>query len=91
MQKDAAQDPRACEGPRPTVYACEMPTVERPICEKHKVAKNCFFLSEWRVSRVCVNMSLLREIERVCPDPLAMTRKMAVEFNRASLREYWQT
>ena len=33
---------------------------------------------------------LTRVTRRVCPDPLAMTRKVAVEPNRASLREYWQ-
>ena len=26
----------------------------------------------------------------VCPDPLAMRRKVAVELDRASLREHWQ-
>ena len=41
-------------------------------------------------SHTCDTMSCLRELGRVSPDPLARTRKVAVELNRASLREYWQ-
>ena len=41
-------------------------------------------------SHMCDTMSFLRELGRVCPDPQARTRKVAVEPNRASLREYWQ-
>ena len=41
-------------------------------------------------SHMCDTRSFLRELGRVCPDPLARTRKVAVEPSRASLREYWQ-
>ena len=39
---------------------------------------------------MCDTMSFLRALGRVRPDPLARTRKVAVEPNLASLREYWQ-
>ena len=38
----------------------------------------------------CDIMSLLRRPQRVCPDPPAMTRKVAVQPDLASLREYRQ-
>ena len=41
-------------------------------------------------SHMCDTMRFLREPGRVCPAPQARTRKVAVEPNRASLREYWQ-